>query len=412
MTIAAGAPAKPLEPPWFLAPLLTALILIPVFSVDIQLPAMPAIAKDLATTPGLVQASLLAFIAAFGICHLLYGPFADRFGRRPFLIGGMALYTVAGLAATLAPSIDLLIAARIPQGIGAAAGPLLARAVIRDVYGARGAGRMLGYIMAVFGLGAVALPFVGTGLMELAGWRGAYFASVILGICLTTAVIVLLPETAPAEAPGSVRFLRRVQNYFVILKDTRFLAFICAGGFVQVAMFAWISGGSFVLIDVLGQSRLDYNVAYGITVTAFIFMSTLSGRLASRIGTARLTLIGTWFAAAGGAAGLALALFGTITTPALILVISIVILGHGFTLPQSMAGSIAPFPTMAATASALFGCLQYLLNASAVALNGIFYDNTAVPMLVIIAGSTACAAAGFTFAYARMGARLKETTES
>jgi DHA1 family bicyclomycin/chloramphenicol resistance-like MFS transporter len=367
------------------------LMIVPLFGVDLMLPAMPLFGRELGASVAATQLTLSVFALGFATMHLVLGPLADRYGRRPCLLAGLALFTLASLACALAASIEALVAARIVQALGAGAGPLIARAIIRDVYGAAGAGRMMGLVMAFFGFGAIVTPILGGVVVDLLGWRANFYVAAGYGAALFLAVFVLLPETLPPPAPGAAP-ARYGRAFLVLLGDRRFVVVTVSGCLIASAMFAWISGSSFVVQTVFGHSATAYGAIYATTVAGFIAMSLVSSRLAPRLGSYRLLTIGSVIAALGGLAGLVLGLGASPALVAILAAITLMAMGHGFTLPQSMAASVAPFPTLAATASALFGFLQYGFNSVVVMLNGLFYDASALPMLALVAGLTAAGA--------------------
>jgi DHA1 family bicyclomycin/chloramphenicol resistance-like MFS transporter len=369
------------------------LVVLPLFGVDLVLPAMPRLGRELGASVAATQLTLSVFALGFAVMHLVLGPLADRYGRRPCLLAGLGLFTLASLLCALAPTIELLIGARVLQALGAGAGPLIARAVIRDVYGAAGTGRMMGLVMAFFGGGAIVTPIVGGLVVDAFGWRANFYVAAGYGAVLTAAVLALLPETLPARAPGAAQ-VRLGAGFPVLLGDRRFIVVSVAGCLVASAMFAWISGSSFVVQEVFGHSAAAHGAIYAATVAGFVLMSFASGRLAPRVGSYRLIALGIGIAAAGGLAGLALglALGAALTLMAVLAAMTLMAMGHGFSMPQSMAASIAPFPYLAGTASALYGFMQYGINSGVVMLNGALYDGSAVPMLAIVAGLTAASA--------------------
>ena len=367
------------------------LVILPLFGVDLMLSSMPVFGRELGAGVTATQATLSVFALGFALMHLILGPLADRYGRRPCLFVGLVLFTGASVACALAPSIETLIAARFVQALGAGAGPLIARAVIRDVYGAEGAGRMMGFVMGLFGVGAIVTPILGGLVVDALGWRANFYVAAGYGALLLAASAALLPETMPAHAPGAV-LARFGRGFGTLLADRRFIVVTAGGCLIASAMFTWIAGSSFVVQSVFGHSATVHGLVYAATVAGFVAMSLFSARLAPRLGSYRLLAIGSVVAAAGGVAG---AVLGAGATPTLVLVLAAMTrmaMGHGFTLPQSMAASVAPFPQRAATASALFGFLQYGFNSVVVMLNGALYDGSAVPMLGIVATLTVAAA--------------------
>jgi DHA1 family bicyclomycin/chloramphenicol resistance-like MFS transporter len=363
------------------------LVILPLFGVDLMLPAMPRFGRELGAGVAATQLTLSIFALGFALMHLVLGPLADRYGRRPCLLAGLVLYTGASLACALAASIAALVAARFVQALGAGAGPLVARAVVRDVYGAEGTGRMMGLVMAFFGAGAIVTPILGGLVVDAFGWRANFYVAAGYGAALLLLSAALLPETMPARVLGAapVRFGR---GFASLLGDRRFTVVTASGCLIAAAMFCWISGSSFVVQSVFGRSATAHGAIYAATVAGFVVMSLFSARLAPRLGSYRLLGVGAAIAAAGGLAGIALGLGTELTLVAMPAAMTLMAMGHGFSMPQSMAASVAPFPLLAATASALFGFLQYGFNSVVVMLNGLLYDGSAVPMLAIVAGLT------------------------
>jgi DHA1 family bicyclomycin/chloramphenicol resistance-like MFS transporter len=363
------------------------LVIMPLFGVDLMLSSMPVFGRELGAGSTATQASLSVFALGFALMHLILGPLADRYGRKPCLIAGLVLFAGASIACALATSIEMLIGARFVQALGAGAGPLVARAIIRDVYGASGAGRMMGFVMAFFGVGAIATPILGGLVVDTLGWRANFYVAAGYGAVLLALSAALLPETMPAHAPGAV-LARFGRGFGRLLADRRFIVATASGCLIAAAMFTWISGSSFVVQSVFGRPAAAHGVIYAATVAGFVTTSLVSARLAPRLGSLSLLRIGSVVAALGGFAGIVLGLAAAPTLLAVAAAMTLMAMGHGFTLPQSMAASVAPFPERAATASALFGFLQYGFNSLVVMLNGVLYDGSAVPMLAIVAGLT------------------------
>jgi len=374
-----------------IGPIAVFLVVMPLFGVDLMLPAMPIFQRDLGASVAAAHATLSIFALGFASMHLVLGPLADRYGRRPCLMAGMALFTAASVACAFAESVEMLIVARLFQALGAGAGPLIARAVIRDVYGAEGAGRMMGFVMAFFGMGAIVTPILGGLLVDQLGWQSNFVVATVYGAAMLAWVALFLPETIPARAVGGLR-ISIGRGFLVLLADRRYIVVTVTGCLIAAAMFTWISGSSFAVQNVFGKSATLYGFLYGATVAGFVAMSLLSARLAPRLGSYRLLTFGTVIAATGGVVGVALAVGTDLALVAMLAAVSLMAMGHGFCLPQSMAASVAPFPLLAATASAIFGFLQYGINSVVVMVGGLLYDGTALPMLAVIAVLTAAGA--------------------
>jgi DHA1 family bicyclomycin/chloramphenicol resistance-like MFS transporter len=374
------------------AALVLMLIVLPIMAMDLQFAAMPGMARDLGASVASVQLTLSAFAISFGVMQLIHGPLSDRVGRKPLIVGGMALFALASLACALAPSAEALTAARIVQAVGASAGPVLGRAVIRDVHGGPGAARVLGYVMAAFGIVAIFGPFLGAMLVEGIGWRAPFHAMAGFGGIAAALCAWLLPETRPDRADNSRRIGALLGDFRALLGSRRVMLFAVTGGLMQGAFFAWLAGASFVIVRAYGYSAGTVGLVLPVTVFGFVLSSFLTGRFAGRVPYAYMVAMGVCIGAAGGLAGLALAVLGEPGLWLLLVPITIVALGHGATLSQAAAGAMAPFPERAGAASALSGFMQYLGVTASVGLNGLLFDGTAKPMMAIIAGFAVAAA--------------------
>jgi DHA1 family bicyclomycin/chloramphenicol resistance-like MFS transporter len=284
----------------------------------------------------------------------------------------------------------MLTAMRVLQAIGACAGPVLGRAVIRDIHGGQGAARVLGYVMGMFGILAIGGPLLGGVLVDAFDWRASYLVMAIFGFVAAALCWVLLPETRPEDAPGSP--VRRsdprtlIRTYAKLLGTRQILVFVATGGLMQGAFFAWLSGSSFVIMKVFGYSGTAYGLILPLTVGGFIAASFLAGKLAGRLGFHRVVVPGVLLGLTGALIGLALALAGVSALWAVLAPMMVVGLGHGMTLSQTAAGAMAPYPEHAGAASALAGFCQYLGIMASVLLTGLVFDGTALPILVVIAG--------------------------
>lgn len=368
------------------------LIVLPVVAMDLQFAAMPRIARDLGASVASVQLTLSAFAISFGILQLVYGPLSDRIGRKPLIVGGMALFGLASLACALAPSAEALTGARIVQAVGASAGPVLGRALIRDVHGGQGAARVLGYVMAAFGIAAIIGPFLGAMLVEGIGWQAPFYTMAGFGGLAAALCAGLLPETRPDRADDSHRIAALLSDFRILLGSRRVMLFVVTGGLMQGAFFAWLAGASFVVVRAYGYSVGTVGLVLPVSVFGFVLASFLTGRYAGRVPYARMVGLGVCIGAAGGLGGLALVNFSEPGLWLLLAPITIVALGHGATLSQAAAGAMAPYPERAGAASALSGFVQYLGITGAVGLNGLLFDGTARPMMAIIAGFAVAAA--------------------
>jgi DHA1 family bicyclomycin/chloramphenicol resistance-like MFS transporter len=348
------------------------------------LPSLPAIGHALQADMPLVQMTLAAFFVGLALGQALYGPLADRFGRKAPLYVGIVLYALSSVACALAPDIHTLIAARFLQAAGGCAGVVIARAVVRDLFEAQEAARMFSVLMLVMGVAPILAPVVGGQLLVHFGWRSIFWALTGFGLLCLMASLAWLPETHRA-ARTELSLGGALRVYGQLLADRRFLGYALAGGLAASGMFAYIAGSPFVFIELHGVPAQHYGWLFGTNSLALIAGSQANRRLlrkhtapqvlqlASRVtlafGLLLLLLVSTGL---GGFAGVALPLFGFVAS-------------LGFVFPNTTALALAPQGSRAGSASALLGALQFALATVASALVGVLHNATALPMAAVIA---------------------------
>lgn len=342
---------------WALTVLLASLTALGPISTDMYLPALPGILRDLDATHASVQLTLSLFLVGFAAGQVVYGPLADRLGRKPVLAAGLALYAVASLACTLAPTIEWLIAARVAQAFGAAGPIVLARAVVRDLYEGPRAGQELARMGSIMGLAPAVAPFFGGLVAASGGWRLVFLVSLVGAVAILLAVWRGLPETLKARevSPFSVRAL--VGDFARLLRHPVFAAYLAVVAATYCGLFAFISGSSFVLQDGHGLTPSVYGLAFGACAGAYVVGTLIGQRLAPRRGAETTIALGTGLQAAGGC----LMVAAVLVAPAalsVILPMMVYMVGVGLTLPQAQAVAMMPFPERAGTASALMGVGQ------------------------------------------------------
>lgn len=362
-------------------------------SIDMYLPAFPTLARELATDAATVQLSLAAFFLAFGGGQVLFGPISDRFGRRAPLFGSLSLYIAASVGCALAPDIETLIALRFVQGLGACAGVVISRAVVRDLFERAEAARIYSALILVMGVAPMLAPVLGGKLLIWADWHAIFWFLAAVGVACLAGVAFRMPETHKAEHirplhPGAI-----LRTYRDLLCDMRFLAYALIGGFAIGGMFAYIAGSPFVFIEVFGLAPDDYGLVFGLNALGFVVLAQVNGRLAHRIAPARLLTLGVVLQVIASAALLATALTGIGGLWGFVVPLFIAISALGFVMPNTAALAMAPFPTTAGSASALMGSLQFGIAAGAAALMGAIHAETAVPVAVMILIGAVLAAA-------------------
>jgi DHA1 family bicyclomycin/chloramphenicol resistance-like MFS transporter len=370
--------------------LLTALVALGPISTDLYLPSLPSLAEYFSVGVDDIQLTLSVFLVGLATAQLIYGPLSDRFGRRPVLLVGIAIYVVASIVCMLAPSVPVLVAARFAQATGACVGPVLGRAVVRDVYGREGAARVLAYMSAAMALAPAIGPILGGFLEQGFGWRSCFLVLVLYGIAGLVIAWRILPETNKTPDPEAARLLRIMLGYRGFLGHRAYIGYVLCCAFAYSGIFAFISGSSFVLQQVVGLGPVAYGLCFAGIVVGYIIGTVLAGRLTRRFGVDRLIALGSVVSIIGGVVLLTLALADTAHTGlagALVIVAPMLLfmIGVGLVLPNSIAGAVGPFPRAAGAASALLGFTQMTMAAVIGIAVAALYDGSSVPMTATIA---------------------------
>ncbi len=370
--------------------LLAALVALGPLSTDMYLAALPTLTGVFAAGVDRIQLTLSVFLVGFACAQLVYGPLSDRFGRRPAILGGMALFTLASLGCAFASSVEELIVYRFLQAVGGSAGPVLGRAVVRDIHGREHAARVLSHIGSAMALAPAIAPLLGGYLLVWFGWHSIFVSLAAYGAVMMALVALRVGESNRQPDPHAFRPGRMLGNYAQLLRDGRFLGYTLAASLVYSGLFAFISGSSFVVIDHFGYPAEAFGWFFAAGAPLGYVLGTLAGgRLSLRLGVDRLLIRGAWLAALGGGAMLALHLAGVDHVAAVVAPMVVFMTGVGIVMPQAMAGAIGPYPRMAGAASALFGFVQMALAASAGVAVGHLHDGTPLPMVACIAAAGA-----------------------
>jgi DHA1 family bicyclomycin/chloramphenicol resistance-like MFS transporter len=346
-------------PVWLLA----ALVSLGPLSTDLYLPALPAIAAAFRTDAAGVQWTLSGYLLAFAPAQLVYGPLADRFGRRPAALAGLALYLAASAACALAPGLGLLIVARVVQALGACGGPVVARAVVRDTTDPPRAAAVYATIAGLMSLAPAVGPVLGGVVTQAFGWRATFWLLVGFTALLLAASGVRLAETAPQLDRDALAPARLAAAYRTLACHRGFLAHAAIATATYAGLFCFISGSSHVVQTGLGLGPRDFGFVFAVVVGGYLLGSLIARQISPRLGVRRMLRLGVvWCFLFGWAGPAALALAGpSLATVALPVVLYMV--GFALAQPNAQSGAIAPFPQMAGRASALLGFLQWGLAA-------------------------------------------------
>lgn len=354
-------------------------------STDMYLPSLPAIGTALGAGTASVQLTLSVFLLGFAAGQIVYGPFSDRFGRKPLLVAGLALFVVGSLLCAAATSIDLLILARFVQALGASGPIVLARAVVRDLYGGARAARELSRMGTIMGVVPAAAPIIGGVLHTAFGWEANFLLAAAIGCAGLAVVARNLPETISSRSSARLSPLGIVRSFADLTRNRGFLAYLALMSLTYGGLFAYISGSSFVLQGVYHLGEVTFGVAFAIGVVGYIIGTILAQKLLPRIGLERTMGVGTLCLAGGGVIMLALVLVGTGYAAEIIVPMALYLCGVGLVMPQAMAGAMMPFPDRAGVASSFAGFVQMTSGALVGVVVGRLLDASALPLPLTVA---------------------------
>ncbi|MBV9839269.1 MAG: multidrug effflux MFS transporter [Solirubrobacterales bacterium] len=353
-------------------------------SMDMYLPGLPALTRELGSSASIGQLTLTGCMLGIAAGQLIVGPLSDALGRRRPLVAGLVGYVVASAACALAPSMGALIALRVIQGIAGGAGVVIARAIVRDLYGGALAARVFALLMMVTGVAPVLAPLVGGQVLAFTSWRGIFVLLAAIGVPLLIASLLVLPETLAPDRRHGGGLVITLRTFRRLLGDRGFSPHAVSFSLSFAAMFAYIAGSSFVLENVYGTSAQLFSVVFAVNSAALVTMSQLGGRVVERVGSGYLLrrgLIGT-------AAACVLALLATIVHAGLapLLASFFVLLGaNGLVLPNGTASALHDQRGALGSASALLGLGQFGSGAVIAPLVGLAGPRDPLPMAVAMA---------------------------
>jgi DHA1 family bicyclomycin/chloramphenicol resistance-like MFS transporter len=370
------------------------------FAIDMYLPALPEIGRSLGAGTEAVQASLMAFFISLGVGQLVFGPLSDMFGRKLPLYIGLAVFLAGSIGCVFAPDIETLIAFRFVQGLGACAGMVIPRAVVRDLHTGTEAARLMSLLMLVFSVSPILAPLVGSFVIEAAGWRGVFWVVTVLAALGILLLAFCLGETRPRADRVESSIAGALAAYRSLLTDRQFLGLTFIGAFGIASFFAYLANSSFVLIEHYGLTPRLYSVFFSINAVSFIGVSQCTAWLAARFGFDRIVRVAVTGYAAAMVVLLAVTLAGV---DQLAVLAALLFIGYGFlglVIPTTSVLALEEHGAVAGTASALMGTLQFVTGAVVIAVVGPFFDGTSLPM---VAGITACAVIAFVLAQMTLG---------
>lgn len=353
-------------------------------SLDMYLPALPTLADEFQSSTSYAQLSLTACMVGLAAGQLLAGPLSDVRGRRAPLIAGLILYTIASILCLVSPTMGSFVVLRFIQGAAGAAGIVISRAVVRDVYSGPELTRFFSLLMLINGVAPIAAPIIGGQLLAYTSWRGVFILLSIIGILTLVAVVVGLGETLPAERRSTGGLKQTLITFRKIAGDRLFMGYALTQGFVSAGMFAYISGSPFVLQKIYGISPQMFSICFAINGLGIILASQIAGRLAGKVSETRLLIAGLITAALGGTS-LLIAILAGGNLISVLIPLFLVVSSVGLVNTASFSLAMANQEKSAGSASALIGVMTFLFGGIVAPLVGLGGEGTAVPMGIVIA---------------------------
>jgi DHA1 family bicyclomycin/chloramphenicol resistance-like MFS transporter len=365
---------------------LGALIALGPLTIDMYLPALPALGADLSASESAVQLTLTGTLVGLGLGQLVIGPLSDAVGRRKPLIVGTAVHIVASLLVLVAPNVLVLGLLRTLQGVGAAAAAVVAMAVVRDLFSGRAAATILSRLMLVMGAAPILAPSIGAGILLSGSWRGVFAVLAAMGLALLLVAIFLLKETLPPERrrTGSVRPV--LATYRMLVADRQFVVLALVAALGMSALFSYVSGSSFVLQDTFGLSQQEFGLVFALGAVSLIGASQMNVVLLNRF-TAQQIVFGALAAAVGF--GVVLVVFATSGfggLPGFLAPLLLLLGAVGLVLPNAPALALSRHGEAAGTAAALLGAAQFGLGALIAPVVGVLGNDGPAMALTMTGG--------------------------
>ncbi|KQW03192.1 multidrug effflux MFS transporter [Streptomyces sp. Root369] len=392
--------------------LLGGLTATPPLAMDMYLPSLPEVTDALHAPAATVQLTLTACLLGMALGQLVVGPMSDRWGRRRPLLAGLVVYVVATALCAVAPTVEFLVGFRLAQGLAGAAGIVIARAVVRDLYDGVAMARFFSTLMLIGGVAPIVAPLIGGQILRVTDWRGVFVVLTVIGALLAALVWARLPETLPAAERHTGGVGEALHSMRRLLADLPFTGYLLTGGFAFAALFAYISASPFVIQEIYGASPQTFSLLFGVNSVGLVVVGQINGKvLVGRVSLDRVLGVGLLIVTAAAAALLLMATgtFGEVGLAPVATALFVLMSAMGVTLPNAQSLALLRTKHSAGSASALLGTSSFLIGAIASPLVGMAGEDTAVPMAVVQLAAALVALTCF-MAMCRSGNR-RATTE-
>lgn len=361
-------------------------------SIDMYLPAFPAIATSLHTTISKITLSLSSFFIGISFGQLLYGPFLERFGRKQPLYAGLALFFLASVGCAFAQSVNALIALRLLQALGGCVGMVTARAMVRDLFDTKENAKVFSMLMLVVSVSPIIAPTLGGYITAALGWRYVFAMLILVVLIILVGTYFILPESKQPDASVVLKPGPIAKNYVTILKHPHFLTYALTGAISYAGLYGYIGGSPYVFMEIFKVSEAHFGWIFAFIAAGLISASQVNNIILKRSSSEQIIKIASCCQSVIGIVFICFALAGWLNIYLVILFSFLFLACQGFIFPNATALALAPLKNNAGNASGLIGAIQMTIGASASAIVGVLQNHTALPMSCVMAF---CASAAF-----------------
>ena len=358
------------------------------FAINMYLPSLPTLQRTFNASPAQVQLTLAVYFIGLAIGQMPYGTLADRWGRRPPMLLGMIIFTVASIGCALADSILALAGWRFLQALGGCSVMVVVRAIVRDLFSPTEGAKVFSTLLLVTGIAPIAGPLVGGWVLVSLGWQAIFWSLTLYGVASVLTIWLAFPETRKSAPHTRKAHAPLLSQLIILMRDRVFVGNALAGGLSQTTMFAYIAGSPYVFIEYFGVAPESYGWLFGINAFGLIASTQINRALLSRLGLERVLMITSTVAAVAGMALLVVALFGIGGLTGVMLPLFVCVSTIGFVFPNTSAAALVNHPERAGLASGVLGTMQFALAAVASVLVGMMQAQSPVPLATIICAVT------------------------
>ncbi len=394
--------------------ILVAITAVGPLAMQMFIPSLPAIAADFRVSAGVAQLALSLSMVAMAVTTLVYGPVSDRLGRRPVVLAGFVLFLAGSVLCAMAPSVEMLIGGRIVQAVGGAAGMVLSRAIVRDIYDRDGAARAIAYITMAMVLAPMVAPVIGGVLTDLLGWRWIFWSVGLAGVGVMLIAQRFLTETLTVK-PQPVSPRAMLGDCRRLLANPAFGGYTFQAAFTMASFFAFMAGAPYVMVNVMGRPATEFGLYFIPLAACYMAGNFAAARLSFRIGLDRMIVIGSLLSLAAAAVAVSLFAAGFWDPWALFAPVALMGIGNGLSMPNAQAGAVSVDPKLAGTAAGLSTSLQFTVAALAAQAVGMMTNGSPYPTVMVMAGCTLAALAAIAvplWIHRRTAAEAAETQAS